>query len=170
MDFLTLANTRYSCRKFSDRPVMREDMEKILSAGIAAPTATNTQSFKLWLLDSPEAKEMIHQFTAYTFGAERFILLGSQRGGSWTRSFDQKNYSEIDAAIVGTHIMLETAALGLATTWVGCFDAPKLQALYPQMAEYELIALFPIGYAAEDAAPAEAHYKRKSMEELVEHL
>ncbi len=45
-----------------------------------------------------------------------------------------------------------------------------LQSIYPQMKAYHLIALFPIGYAAEDAVPSERHFKRKSQEELVEVL
>ncbi len=49
--------------------------------------------------------------------------------------------------------MLQITDLGLATTWVGHFDAPALKQMYPEMADYNLIALFPIGYAAEDATP-----------------
>ena len=73
----------------------------------------------------------------------------------------------MDAAIVATHIMLEIEDLGLATTWVGNFDAPHLQELYPEMQDYELIAVFPFGYAENDAEPSERHMERKSIEELV---
>lgn len=170
MQFLELAKERYSCRKFSNRAVAPQLIDQIIEAAIAAPTAINTQNFKLWVLDSQQAKDNLKQVTDYTFGADHFILLGAKEKGSWTRSFDQKNFSEVDAAIVGTHIMMEIADLGLATTWVGYFDAPKLKELYPQMAGYELIALFPFGYAAEDAQPSEAHAKRKSRDELVEVL
>lgn len=170
MDFLTLAKTRFSCRKFSDRPVEQSLLDKILEAAIAAPTATNTQGFKIWLLSSPEAKAKLYSVTNYSFSAKNFLLLGAQQGASWVRSFDRKDFSDIDAAIVGTHILLEIADLGLASTWVGCFDAPKLKTLYPQMENYELIALFPFGYAAEDAVPAEKHYRRKPKKELVEIL
>ena len=41
MDFLTLAKERYSCRKFSGKEVEQEKLEKIMEAGIAAPTAVN---------------------------------------------------------------------------------------------------------------------------------
>ena len=33
------------------------------------------------------------------------------------------------------------------------FDAPKLKKLFPETADYELIALFPIGYKEKDAEP-----------------
>lgn len=170
MQFLELAKERYSCRKFSERPVETELVEKIIDAAIFAPTAVNTQSFKIFVMASDEAKENLKKTTNYMFGAPNFIVLGARNNGSWTRSFDKRNFSDVDAAIVGTHIMMEISDLGLATTWVGYFDAPQLKEIYPQMQDYDLIALFPFGYAAEDARPAAGHQKRKSREELVEVL
>ena len=43
MDFLTLAKERYSCRKFSDKPVEKEKIQQILSVAQIAPTAKNIQ-------------------------------------------------------------------------------------------------------------------------------
>lgn len=169
-EFLDLAKSRYSCRKFSDRPVPQELVDKVISAAIAAPTAVNTQPFRIWVMESQQAKESIHKVTSYTFGADHFLLLGARRDASWTRSFDQHNFAEVDAAIVATHMMLEISDLGLATTWVGYFDAPALKKLYPQMADYELIALFPFGYAAEDATPSPSHSKRQTPDTLTEVL
>ena len=87
-----------------------------------------------------------------------------------SRPFDNKNFSEIDAAIVATHLMLAVQDEGLGTTWVGYFDAPKLQQLFPEMQDHELIAVFPIGYPADDATPADRHNQRKAKEELVRYL
>lgn len=169
-EFLDLAEKRYSCRKFSDRPVPQELVNKIIAAAIAAPTAVNTQPFRIWIMESRQAKEAIRKATSYTFGAEHFLLLGTRREDSWTRPFDQHNFAEVDAAIVATHMMLEISDLGLATTWVGYFDASALQKCYPQMGGYELIALFPFGYAAEDAVPSPSHSKRKTADALTEIL
>ena len=169
-NFMELAEKRYSCRKFSDKPVPRELLEQILAAGIAAPTAVNKQPFRLWLMESEEAKQAIRQVTNYTFGAERFIVVGARKEEGWLRGFDQHAFAEVDAAIAATHIMLQICDLGLATTWVGYFDADKLKSLCPQMEDYELIALFPIGYAAEDAQPSPAHTRRKRRDQMVEIL
>ena len=38
-DFLQLANERYSVRKFADREVEQDKIDKIVEAGIKAPTA-----------------------------------------------------------------------------------------------------------------------------------
>ena len=38
------------------------------------------------------------------------------------------------------------------------------------MKDYELIAIFPVGYPAEDTKPAERHSIRRSVEEAVVYL
>ena len=56
------------------------------------------------------------------------------------------------------------------STWVGYFDAPKLKEAFPVMAGYDLIAIFPIGYATEKGVPSPRHPQRKRMEEITEVL
>ena len=38
------------------------------------------------------------------------------------------------------------------------------------MAGYDLVAIFPVGYATEDAKPMDLHEKTKSLDELVERI
>ena len=168
MDLLTLSKHRYSCRKLSDKPVEQEKIDRIIATAISAPTAKNNQPYKLWLFKSDEAMEKLKETTHFTFGAKIVIAVGAKPSAGFVRPFDDKNYAEIDGAIIATHIMLAIEAEGLNTTWVGYFDAPKLQQLFPQMSEYEMIALFPIGYAAADAKPSPRHEDRRSVEEVVE--
>ena len=95
------------------------------------------------------------------------MIVGYKSEEGWVRPFDQRNFADIDAGIVATHIMMQIQDLGLATTWVGFFDAPKLKSIYPVMADYELIALFPIGYPEENSQPSERHYERKTQKEIL---
>ena len=168
MDFLELAKARYSCRKLSDRPVEQELLDKIVDAAILSPTAVNNQPYKIWLVQSEEVKAHMPEVTRFTFGAPVFMVLGYQEEGAYVRKYDERNFADIDAGIVGTHMMLEVTDLGLGTTWVGHFDAPKLKELCPCMKDYELVAIFPIGYPAEEAHPAHLHDERKTREEVVE--
>lgn len=57
MDFLELAKARYSVRKFSDKPIEQEKLDKILEAARVAPTAHNYQAYRVYVLQSPEALE-----------------------------------------------------------------------------------------------------------------
>ena len=52
-DFLELAANRYSVRKFIDKPVGQEDLDKILKAGYLAPTACNRQPQRILVINRP---------------------------------------------------------------------------------------------------------------------
>lgn len=78
MDFLKLARERYSCRQLSDKKVEKEKLDKIIEAGILAPTATNAQPYKIWLIESTEAKEKLAKANRYQFGAEVFFVVGAR--------------------------------------------------------------------------------------------
>ena len=56
MDFLELAKARYSCKKFSDKPVEKEKLEQVLEAGRLAPTAKNNQPQHIYVLSSKESQ------------------------------------------------------------------------------------------------------------------
>lgn len=169
-DFLTLAHERYSCRKFTDQPVEAEKVDALLEAARVAPTAVNKQPWHAWVVTDPAALEKLNATTRFGFGAKTVIVLGAARDEAWTRKFDHANFADVDASIVGTHIMLAAQDLGLGTTWVACFDAPALQEAFPQMAGYDLVGMFPLGYPSPDYEPAAGHLASKSIEELVDRI
>lgn len=132
MSFLDLAKKRYSCRKLSTQPVEEEKLQKILEAGNLAPTAHNNQPLHIWLLESAEAMEKVSQTTSFIFGAPVAFVVGSKADDAWVRPFDKKNFADVDASIAATHMMLAIEDLGLGTTWVAHFDAPKLKEFSPR--------------------------------------
>lgn len=170
MDFKELAEKRYSCRKFSDRKVEKELLDQIIDTAIKSPTAVNKQPYKIFLMDSEEAKQNLTKVTTFTFGADAFLVVGAKEDEAWVRRFDNRNFADVDASIVATHIMMQITDLGLESTWVGHFDAPLLKEMYPTMNDYDLIAIFPIGYPAEDEEPSSKHFERKTREEVLEVL
>ena len=170
MDFLTLAKERYSCRKLTDRPVSEEQIRAILEAGLAAPTACNYQPFKIWVMTSDEALAKVKASCRQQFlqPCPVVFVIGGDHSCAWVRDYDGKNFADVDAAIAATHMMLEIQDQGLATTWIGHFDPKRLADLFPDMQGYSLTAMFAVGYAAEDAVPAEPHTKCRPEEELIQ--
>ena len=171
-DFLELVHDRYSVRKFDGRDIPDEDIEKIIEAGIYAPTAVNNQPIKIWVFKSDSAREKLLSCTKMQFiaPAKVIIMIGAETDGAWVRPFDGKNYAEIDASIVTTHMMLAIHDLGYGSTWIGHFDVNKVSDLFPETKGYELIALLPVSGIAENAAPSERHEKIKDRAELIEVL
>ena len=141
MNFLELAHDRYSCRKFSDKPITQEAINKIIEAAQTAPTAVNKQPFKIWVIKEKESIEKLAKITPFTFNAKIIFAIGADESEAWQRPFDKKSFADIDASITATHMMLEIHNLGLGTTWVGYFDEQKLKEIFPQMAVYNIIAL-----------------------------
>jgi len=168
--FLTLAGKRYSCRSFSARPVSDTMVESILEAARLAPSAVNKQPVHIWVARSPESIAKLGETTKYLFGAPIVFVVGCKPSEAWVRKYDGKNGAEIDAAIVGTHIMMAAADLGLGSTWVGSFDPAALRSAFPAVADWEVVALFPVGHPAADAAPSANHEKRKPLDEFVSEL
>lgn len=166
--FLTLAAERYSCRAFTKEPVADEDIQHILEAARLAPTAVNRQPVHIWVVQDAEYRNKLKETSAYTYDAPVIFIVGCRPEDAWVRKYDGKNGAEIDAAIVGTHIMMEAADLGLGCTWVGSFDPAKLKEVLPQIGEWVPVAMFPVGHILGE--PSARHSERKAMEDLVTKL
>ena len=162
--FLAIAQNRYSCRGFKDAPLTDRQISHILEAARTAPTAANKQPVHVWVVRSSEALEKLKGATNYIYGAPVVFMVGAKPDAAWVRKYDGKNGAEIDAAIVGTHIMLEASAQGLGNVWVGSFDPARIKADFPETAGYEIVALFPVGLPA--AEPGPKHEERQALEDF----
>ena len=167
MEYSELIKERFSCRALSDKEIPHDVMGRIFEAARLAPTAVNKQPFKVWALQSPEARAKLAETTKFTFGAGLFLVVGGKPDEAWVRQYDERNFADVDAAIVATQIMLAIHNEGLGSTWVGHFDAPKLKEFFPEMADYDLIAVFPVCYPTEKGVPSPRHEVRKGLAEIV---
>lgn len=169
MTFLELAQERYSCRKFSSKAVEDEKITAIINAANTAPTAKNVQPVKVWVMRSDDALAKIKSCAPFKWmeNASVVFAVGGTTEGAFVRPSDERNFEDVDATIVATHIMLEVQDLGLGTTWVGYFDTNKVHELFPETQGWDMVALFPVGYPAEDAMPSDRHSIRRNLAEYV---
>ncbi len=165
--FLELAAKRYSVRKFLDRPVRQEDIDRILAAGHLAPTACNRQPQRILVINSKEGALKLRKCTECHFGAPAALLVCYDRDDCWQRKYDGIKSGEIDASIVATHMMLQAACLGVGMTWVMYFLPEAFKEEFGIPEHIEPVALLLMGYPAEDARPAPGHSEFKPMSELV---
>lgn len=167
MNFLELAAERYSVRKFSDRPVEEEKLNLILEAVRLAPTAVNKQPQRVFVFRSAEAMETARTLSPCLYGASTVLLFCYDKDTVWSHPGDQVNSGDVDTAIACTHAMMEAWELGIGSCWVRFFEAEKVKAALKLPENLVPVALLPIGYAAEDAAPGPQHAASKSLDELV---
>ena len=59
MNFLDIAKTRYSVRKYTDKKVEAEKLDQILNAAHVAPTAANLQPVRLLVIQEEEGLKKI---------------------------------------------------------------------------------------------------------------
>lgn len=171
MDFLKLASSRYSVRKFSDRPIEREKLDLLLEAAKVAPTACNNQPQKLYVLQSGEAIAKLCAASKFVFGAKTAIVFTSDEKKEWVNPFTAEYHTgEIDCSIVCTHVMLQAWELGLGSCWVGYFDPEKIRKAFSIPENEKIVAILPLGYPAEDSVPAAGHSKFRPMDEMVTYL
>ena len=168
MDFLELAKSRYSVRKFKDTPIEQEKLDKILEAGRTAPSAHNNQPQRIYVAHTPESRKLLAEISPCTFDAPVVLVVcvdtQRERKSAWTPGYA---FGETDAAIVTTLMMLQAWELGIGSCWVGMFNKPQA-AKALQLPENEtVLALLPIGYPADDAKPAPLHSQRRNFEETV---
>lgn len=171
MDFLELAKERYSVRKFTDKQVEQEKLDKILEAGNVAPTAVNYQPQRIYVLQSEEALAKAKAVCPCTYDAPTVLLFAYDDDKDWDDPKQAGIHSgQQDVSIVATHIMLEAWELGIASCWVNLFPNDEVESTFGLPENEKVVLMMPLGYAAEDAKPVEKwHYVCKDISETVEY-
>ena len=167
MDFLELAKSRYSVRSFRADAVPEEIVSKIIEAGYVAPTACNRQPVLITAVTSAAGIEKFRRCTECHFNAPLAFIISCDRSMDWKRSYDGKKSGDVDASIVTTHMMLEAASLGIGSTWVMYFIPEAVKEEFSLGDDIEPIALLPMGYPAENAAPSPLHSKFRPLADMV---
>lgn len=165
MSFLELARARYSERRFSPTPIEPEKLEAILEAGRLAPTAKNRQPERILVVQSPEGLAKMDRCTPCRFGAPVVLVLAYDMTVA-SRHPDVVDFGVVDVSIVGTHLMLAAADLGIHSCWVGLIDPSELRRQFDVPDRLRIISVMPMGYPSERSRPAILHERSKPTEEL----
>lgn len=169
MNILELSQTRFSARKYTDEAVSDDDLAYILECARLAPSAVNRQPWKFVVVRSKEAKKQLWQ--AYDRDwfrtAPLYIVCMKNNSECWTRRYNDKQHGDIDVAIATEHLCLAATERNLGTCWVCNFDTDIMSRLFPS-ADFETVAIIPVGHIAKDCPRAEK--KRKALAEIVEEI
>ncbi len=166
MNIFEIINSRHSYRgKYKPIPVPKEDLRKIMEAGLSAPSGCNKQTVSLIAVDDGELLSrlmgVIDPPVAQT--APAVICVLTQRINAYRdKCFAVQDYS---AAI--ENMLLMITALGYESCWYEGHITDD-DRICDKMAEvlgvpdgYELVCLLPVGVPAEEiSAP-----KKRSFEE-----
>jgi nitroreductase len=165
MDFFDVVAARRSVRAYLPDPVGRDVLEKIVAAGVEAPTGCNLQLKQYLIVDDPGLLEQIRPISPALNGAPAAIVLlveptATKYGEYWVQ----------DASAAMENMLLAAAALGYAGCWVEGHVRPnedKLRKLLGVPDNLRVWSLTPVGKAAKSPArppkpqpPEVTHYNR----------
>lgn len=171
MEFRDLLNQRYSVRKYSNKEVENEKIERILDAGRIAPTAVNAQPQRFLVLRTEEALKKFDEVSRMRYGAPVVIVVLGDKDHVWKSSIEEGyNSLEMDASIACTYMMLETVNQGLGCVWVRYFNSEELRKKFNLSENLKPICVLPVGYPSDDSTPAEKHSIRNNLEDIVTYM
>lgn len=156
MEFSEVLAKRRSVRHFNNKlPVSDKDIRELLEAAVSAPTAGNIQPWRFVVAQSLEARERLAASLGQRWAAAAPVVIAvcvdprpcSARYGER----GERLYAIQDTAAAVENILLAAVDKGLASCWIGAFDAAAVAAALGVTPPITPIAILPVGYSAESA-------------------
>lgn len=168
MDVFKAIFERRSIRKYKRKDIREGLINRILEAGLWAPSAGNLQSWDVILIKDQELKQKLTT-AAYMrdFIGEAPVIIvlcaNMHRSAEIYGDRGKDLFCIQDAACAGQNMLLAIHALGLGACWVGAFDE-ELVVKYLALPSYlRPVALIPMGYPDETPIPT----SRRELDEII---
>jgi nitroreductase len=129
-DLFAVMAKRRSTRKFSDKIVETEKIDKIIAAADTAPTAGNYQGFEIFYVKSPEKKkQLVDACNKQPYVNAPVVLVFCKNPSRVKFDFPEevlKKFAIQDATLAAGYSQLSAQALGLSSIWIGMLDESKV--------------------------------------------
>ncbi len=173
MDFLELCEKRYSCRKYLEKKVEREKIERCLEASRLAPSAVNAQPWSFIVIDDPELKDRVARetfdkvafFNKFSLSAPVLVVIVNENPFMTSllgRLFQGRDFSLFDTGIVASHFCLKATEEGLGTCILGWFKEKNVKRILKIPRKKSVSLILTVGYPADSPKKK----KRKSIEKI----
>lgn len=148
--------TRRSVRKYSDRPVEDEKLDKVLTAGLYAPTGMNNQLPVLVAVRDKATRDKLSRMNAAVMGTSGDPFYGAPCVIVVLSDPERMTWVE-DGSLVLGNLMNAAHSLGLGSCWIHrakeCFDTPEGKELLRAWGvpeNYRGVGNCILGYAVEE--------------------
>ena len=162
MSMVDVVLSRRSIRRYEQKEVPRDVLDKILEAGRQAPSAANRQPWHFIVLRDYEIKKELSKglFNRHIKDSA-FTVVGCAYTGLW--HIGTRKWSVIGTAIALQNMVIAAWAMGVGSCWIGDFSEDKIRQLLSIPDEWMVVALVSFGYPSEKPKPK----RRKPIEEIV---
>ena len=153
MEFSEVLKKRRSTRKFTNEPVSREQIIRMLEAAIAAPNACNMQSWHFYVVTDKAVKAKLAEesaIAAWATTAPVMFVVCTDAKEIVARFGDRAEnlFTVQDTAAAIENILLCAADLGLGGCFMGAFDEAKCREIVGVKPDHRLVAVVPVGVPA----------------------
>jgi len=150
MDALTAVMTRRSIRQFTDEPVTDEQLEILLRAAMAAPSAGNQQPWRFVVVRDDETRQRMAVATQYASPVGRapvgIAVLAD------TRENKHPGYWVQDCSAAVENLLLAAHAIGLGGVWIGVYPHAEREAAVCEIVEapegFAALCMIAVGHPA----------------------
>jgi nitroreductase len=118
-DCLETILTRRSIRKFKDKPIDEDLIKKIISAGMAAPSAHNRRPFHFVTITNNEIRENLKNKSMFGKMMDEAPLVVAVCGDKFVQPIHDFLIEDCSAAT--ENILLAAHGLDLGAVWIGVF-------------------------------------------------
>jgi nitroreductase len=151
MDAIEAIFTRRSVRKYLPKPVPEEIVQKLLAAGMQAPSARNQQPWQFVVIDDRAILGQVPGFmpnAAMAADAPLAILICGD-----LELETSPGYWVVDCAAAAENMLLTAHALGMGAVWTGVYPRdPRMDGLRKLLGLPDMVvahSLVVVGYPAE---------------------
>ncbi len=148
--------TRRSVRKYTDQPVEDAVLDKVLEAGLYAPSGMNNQAPVLVAVRDKTTRDQLSRMNAAVMGVSGDPFYGAPCVIVVLSDPEKMTWVE-DGSLVLGNLMNAAHSLGLGSCWIHrareCFDTPEGKALLKKWGvpeSYRGVGNCILGYAAEE--------------------
>ena len=159
MDFFVAAAKRYSHKaRFAGPAVPRDDLRKIVEAGIQSPSGGNRQSPEFVIIDDPATISELGRFTTNPIMASAPALIAIVSRPRMRVALDFETECLIaDNSVAALSVILAATALGYCSGWLDHSFLNRVarelaQALLGIPDDRLLVMVVPVGHAGEESA------------------
>ncbi|MBR0477909.1 MAG: nitroreductase [Solobacterium sp.] len=161
MNVLEAIRTRRSVRKYEDKPISLELLNRIAEAGVWAASGMNSQGAIVLIVTDKEIRDELSKLNADVMGTDNDPFYGAPYVLVALAPKDNPIHV-YDGSLVMGNMMLAAHELGLGSCWIHrakeVFDTKKGREILKKAGvegEYEGIGNLIVGYAAETPADKE---------------
>lgn len=165
---LDIIATRTSIRHYTDERLTDAEIETLLRAGMAAPSAINIQPWQFVVVTDPAvAARMTTGRVNRMYAEAPCLIVVCGEVTTWTKRHDAPADAEpaerdnpnwaIDCSAVCENILLAAHAMGLGGVWTACYPYPERYEVVKEVLgipeKVMPLAVLPIGHPAESPVP-----------------